>query len=346
MSIITLFLNSTSKVATSIIQGSKGCLNQALLTLFLVALEENGGDPSGWTIPKWSLEETESLMSDLGIGSVILSMTAPGPSIHKDPSKAAALARETNEYAASVRDAQPDKFGFFASLPSLLDKNSTIQELEYALDTLKADGVTLFTRYGADNHYLGHPDFQDIWSELNKRSAVVFIHPTHGVDTNLVSKSLPQPMIDYPHETTRTAMDLILSGTAQRNNKCKIILSHAGGTLPYLALRVAAMIPNTPFGQTAGPNGTGMTTDEIIEVAQSFYFDLALSGNKYTLGLLSKFAKPGHILFGSDFPYAPRKGIEFFTSVFDDYNFTEAEREAVNCGSAIDLFPRFKITQQ
>ncbi|KAF3935153.1 hypothetical protein ABW20_dc0105939 [Dactylellina cionopaga] len=307
---------------------------------YVEALEANGGDPSGWTIPKWTLESSETLMQALGVGATIFSMTAPGPSIHQDPSEAASLARRTNIFAAALRDENPEKFGFFAALPSLLHKESAIEEIRYALDTLKADGVTLFTRYGPDNHYLGHPDFEDIWKELDERSAVVFIHPTHGVDTNLVAPSLPQPMVDYPHETTRTAMDLILSGRVRKYQKCKIILSHAGGTLPYLALRVAAMMPHTPFGRSSG-----LSTEEIIEDAQSFYFDLALSGNEFTLGLLMKFAKPGHVLFGSDFPYAPTKGIEYFTEKFDKYSFSPEERVAVNRGNAEALFPRFEISK-
>jgi predicted TIM-barrel fold metal-dependent hydrolase len=97
---------------------------------------------------------------------------------------------------------------------------------------LKADGVTLFTRYGDGNYYLGHEKFKPIWDELDKRAAVVFIHPTHPVDITPVNKLLAQPIIDYPHETTRTAVDLIVSDTIRTHRNVKIILSHAGGTHP------------------------------------------------------------------------------------------------------------------
>jgi len=261
-------------------------------------------------------------------------MTAPGPSI--DPKNAAQLARQTNEYAAHIRDANPSKFGFFAALPCIYsDKEAALKEIRYALDHLKADGVTLFTRYGKGNNYLGAEIFKDVWAELNAREAVVFIHPTHAVDTTLVSPSLPAPMIDYPHETTRTAVDLITSGTVRNNPGCKIILSHAGGTLPYLALRAGVMLPHTPFGKSSG-----RTAADFIEDARSFYYDLALSGNEYTLGLLTKFAKPDHILFGSDFPYAPRQAIDYFTSGYDDYGLDDKQRLAINQGNALKLFPR------
>lgn len=240
-----------------------------------------------------------------------------------------------NEEAARMRDSNPGRYGFFASLPSLLEQEDAIDEIAYCLDVLSADGVTLFTRYGSDNHYLGHEDFVPIWSALNQRNAVVFIHPTHAVDTNLVNSHLPQPMIDYPHETTRTAVDLVMSKTVRNNPNCKIILSHAGGTLPYLASRPAMMLPHTPFQ-------VGMTANEFLEDARSFYFDLALSGTSYQLRSLLEFAKPGHILFGSDYPYAPNAAIEQMIEGLDDFATTTRVEELENAveANALKLFPR------
>jgi len=102
------------------------------------------------------------------------------------------------------------------------------------LDVLEADGVTFFIRYGDGNFYFGHEEFKPIWEEVNRRKAVVFIHPTHPVDTNLVHQTLPQPVLDYPHETTRTGMDMIMSGTKRAYPDCKVILSHGGETMPFL----------------------------------------------------------------------------------------------------------------
>ena len=271
-------------------------------------------------------------MESQSIGTTIFSITAPGPTI-LNGAAAAKLARQTNEFAASLRDEEPRRFGFFATLPPLLDgTQAALDEITYSLDHLKADGVTLFTRYGPDNHYLGHEDFRPIWTELNARKAVVFIHPTHAVDTHLVNPSLPQPMIDYPHETTRTALDLIVSNTVRDHPNCKIILSHAGGTLPYLATRAATVLPDAGL--------SSKSTEEVLNEARSFYFDLALSGNEFTLGLLLKFAKPGHIMFGSDFPYAPRKTIDTHTDNLDRYRMSEGQAFEVNRGNALRLFPR------
>ncbi len=194
--------------------------------------------------------------------------------------------------------------------------------------------MVIFTRYGNDNHYLGHPDFRPIWEELNRRKAVVFVHPTHAVDTNLVNKHLPQPMFDYPHETGRTAIDMILSNTLNSVAKdCKIILSHAGGTLPTLIYRPAGMLPYTPFS-------VGKSTEQIVEEASRFYFDIAISSNPLTLPALFLLAKPGHVLFGSDFPNAPSEGIKYCTRNFEDFVLSDEKRREVEYEAAEKLLSK------
>jgi predicted TIM-barrel fold metal-dependent hydrolase len=261
----------------------------------------------------------------------ILSLTAPGACILKDPKQAAELARKTNEYAAKLRDEKPKKYGFFAALPNLLDTDLALQEIAYSLDTLKADGVTLFTRYGPGHQYLGHPDFKPIWAELNRRSATVFIHPTHPVDTNQIS-SLPQPVFRYPFETASTALDMIHNKTVRENPNCKIILSHGGGVLPFLIGRPASIFAKTKE-----------EFDAYLEEARSFYYDVAVAGSENQLVVLEKFAKPGHLLYGSDTPYANESIIGFHTTGLDEYKFKNPDMlNQINRENALALFPQFK----
>jgi predicted TIM-barrel fold metal-dependent hydrolase len=263
----------------------------------LIALAETGGDPSGWKLPDWSVDGSKNLMQAHGIRTTILSLTAPGCSILSGK-PAAELARAVNDEAAAIRKADPTSFGFFASLPPVLDDMAAaVAEVEHALDVLGADGITLYTRYGPGQRYLGHEAMRPMWAALDARKAVVFVHPTHLADTNLVNPSLPQPIIDYPHETTRTAVDMIMAGVVRDFPNCKVILSHAGGSLPYLAPRAAHLLADTGL--------TKINADDFVKYAKWFYFDTALSGNEITLPALLKFAAPGHVLFGSDFPYAP-----------------------------------------
>ena len=307
------------------------------------AVTNNGGDPSGASqllkgsgrmLPEWSRDSEGKFQETWGIATSMLSLSAPGACIEKDPVAAAKLARRATELAASMRDKEPDKFGVFGSVASLLDKESTLEEIAYAFDELNADGLTLFTRYGPDNHYLGHPDFKYVWDELDRRHAVVFIHPTHPVDCAFVNPSLPLPLLDYAFETTKTAVDLIMSRTVRDHPNVKIILSHGGGTLPYIVARPASVMWRID---------PSFKTEDFIEDARSMYYDTALSGNEGTLMLLEKFCKPDHLLYGSDYAYAGPKSIGYHTGGLDNYQFKDQHMvQKVNRENALALFPRLK----
>jgi len=302
-------------------------------------IASSGGDPSGWMLPQWSAKSSIELMQSHKIGTAILSITSPGSTVLEGDLKAASvLSRRINESASSLCAENPGRFGFFATLPPLDSDHldAAIDEAAFALDKLGADGVTLFTRYG--KHYLGHPGFQPLWDELDRRGTVVFIHPTHSLSHDMVSPALPQPVIDYPHETTRTAVDLIQSNTVKEHPNVKIILSHAGGTLPYLATRAAHLAADAGFSSVA--------PEDFLEQARSFYFDLALSSNPLTLDLLLGFAKPDHILYGSDFPYAPTASIQTHVQMLDNYKgLDDARAYSIARGAALQLFPRFNLVK-
>ena len=320
------------KTITSILYSSRKILTA------LLALENAGGDPSGWYTPPWSEQADREFSKSVGNKTSILSVTAPGACIEKDRAKAAKLARDCNEYCASLKQKDPVTYGFFASLPSLFDTQACLTEIAYALDELVADGVTLFTRYGDGEAYLGHESFAPIWAELSKRKAIVFIHPTHPVNTHLIHASLPQPMFDYPHETGRTAMSLLVSNTLQEFTGCTVILSHAGGTLPYLIHRAATMLPVTPMS-------VGKSTEQLLGEAGDFYYDLAISSNPATLKALYEIAKPGHVLFGTDYPNAPTQAIHQFTTFLEGFEQGPKALSAVLMESALSLFPRLRQYQ-
>lgn len=216
-----------------------------------------------------------------------------------------------------------------------MDKQDALDEIAYALDTLKADGITLFTRYGQDNHYLGHPDFKEIWAELDRREAVVFVHPTHPVHTHLVNPEMLQLMLVYPFETTQTAVDMMLNGVIQNHRKVKVILSHAGSMLPWIVTRPASIWPNGSDEQK-----------KFLDGFKRFYYDTAISLSPSVLSLLEGFVKSGHleadhILFGSDYPYASQTIIANHTPRLESYSFENSElRNGIAYENALKLFPR------
>ncbi|TGJ81026.1 hypothetical protein E0Z10_g7740 [Xylaria hypoxylon] len=299
---------------------------------YALAWKESSHVPQGLTPPSWTIKSDISFLDRHNIDAAILSLSAPGVSIAASPEEARQLARQMNEEAATIRNSNPTRIGFFATLP-LEDVAVGIEELCYALDTLEADGVTLFTNY--NGRYLGHQDFRPLWRELNQRGVVVFIHPISENSPGCAhTGALPPPIVDFPHETTKTAVNLITSDTVKNNPNCKIILSHGGGTLPFVATRVANLAADVGL--------VAKTADEFMEEAKSFYFDLALTCYDYPITLLTSFARENHLLWGSDYPFAREKTIE--NQILSLVSSTTAPemRESIMNGAAVRLFPRFR----
>jgi len=291
------------------------------------ALPTHGGDPSGTVIPQWSPDSAIDFMDSQQVATGILSLTAPSV-IGWDKSERRRMARRVNEYTADLVTKRPDRFGNFATLP-LPDAEGALWELEHALDALRADGVILLTNYAGK--YLGEAAFEPIWSELHRRHAVVFVHP--GQPPLPTAAGVPGPLVDYPFDTTRAAVQLVLNGIVDRYPGARIILAHAGGFLPYASHRFAELA--RVFRPAAAKPA------EILGAFQRFYFDTALSSGPAALPSLKAFAGSGHMVFGSDFPYAPAGIGASFTAKLDAGNgLTAEEHRAINHGNACTLFPR------
>ncbi|MBF4618471.1 amidohydrolase family protein [Clavibacter sp. VKM Ac-2873] len=279
----------------------------------------------GWQMPEWDPEAAIAMMDEAGIQTGILSMSAPG--VHfGDDAAARVLARDLNDYQAELVRSRPDRFGHFAVLP-LPDFDGAVAEAVRALDELHADGVLLLSN--ANGRYLGDPAYEPLWVELAARSAVVFVHPTSPPIAQL--PGMPTALLDFPFDTTRTAVDLVAHGVFDRHPDLRVILSHAGGFLPYAASRFSAAAMFNP----------GTTPEGIQAGLRKFYFDTALSASPTSLPSLLAFAEPGHILYGSDFPYADPEWSARFDHELDVYDGPGAERLGeVDRSAAEALFPR------
>jgi aminocarboxymuconate-semialdehyde decarboxylase len=291
------------------------------------ALAKHGGDPSGWASPNWTPDRAIAFMDSQEIATGVLSLTAPSVQGWSGQ-EARDMARRVNEYTAGLVSTRPDRFGNFATLP-MQDVEGAIVELDYALDTLKADGVVLLSNY--HGLYLGDSSFEPLWAELNRRKATVFVHP--GKPAIPLIDGIPGPIVDYPFDTTRTAVQLVLNGVLRRHSDVRIILSHAGGFLPYASHRFAELASSIRSGKPP--------VAEILQDFQRFYFDTALSAGPAALPSLTKFAGVSKILYGSDFPYAPPSVGASFTAKLDSYaEISKQSHQAINRGNALQLFPR------
>jgi aminocarboxymuconate-semialdehyde decarboxylase len=250
------------------------------------ALPTHGGDPSGTAIPQWSPEGAIDFMDSQAIATGILSLTAPSV-VRWDKNERREMARRVNEYTADLVAKRPDRFGTFATLP-IPDVDGALRELEHALDTLRADGVILLANYAGK--YLGDTVFEPLWTELDRRRAVVFVHP--GQPPLPIVAGVAGPLVDYPFDTTRTAVQLVLNGIVDRYPGARIILAHAGGFLPYASHRFAAL------ARVFRPDAAKPA--DILASFKRFYFDTALSSGPAALPSLKAFAGSGRKLDASD----------------------------------------------
>lgn len=299
-------------------------------------LASNGiRDAGGRELPEWSAAQALDVMDAHGIATGVVSISTPGvrlPGVVSDDASAQGRARMLNEGAARLAHDHPGRFGFFATLP-LPDMDGALAELTYAFDTLHASGVILLANVlGA---YLGSPEHEPLFAELDRRRAVVFVHPAELPSGRV--EGIPPFAADFLLDTTRAAFCMVRNGILRRYPALKIILSHAGGFVPYASHRLAAALILE----------TQRSPVEILEDFASFYFDTALSGSPAALPSLLAFAKPGHVLFGSDWPYAPPVAVSYFTSQLDAYAALDADgHAAIERGNAELLFPQFAATQQ
>ena len=276
----------------------------------------------------WSVEMSLESMDRNGIGVSLTSISSPG-FWFGDAAETQRLVRACNVFAADLRRDHPTRFGIFAHLP-LPDVEACLKEIEFACDTLKADGFALSTNY--DGKYPGDIQFRPVFEELNRRKAVVFFHPNYPT-YGTMPVEFPAPTLEFPFETTRAIGSLLYGGTLARSHDVSFIFPHAGGTLPYLADRLARMAMKPEFKQQV-PNG-------VLPELERLYFDVALSANKRVFGALLNLVKPANVLFGSDYPHAGAAAMEATVQALPNLGMARQDVEAVQRNNALRLFPRF-----
>jgi len=281
-------------------------------------------------LPAWSPQQSIEEMDRGGIATSLLSISSPGVWFG-DAEQGRRLARIVNDYGAMTARDHPGRFGLFAALP-LPDIDGSLREIEYALDTLKADGIGLLTSYG--DKWLGDAGFAPIWAELNRRKTVVYTHPTTAACCGNLHNDVPAVMIEWATDTTRTAASLLFSGTAARYPGIRWILSHGGGTTPFLLSRFQFQEASMKNKEQLLPNG-------LMYELKKFYYDTAQANSAPALAALSKVAPPSQILLGTDYPFRTAAEV---TSGLMAQHFSAKDLRAIERDNALRLLPKLAKT--
>jgi len=282
----------------------------------------------GTGLPDWTAAKSFDDMDKAGVATAILSIMQPGIWFGK-VEEARRLARDCNDFGIKLVKDHPGRFGLFATIP-IPDAEGSLREIEYALDVLKADGIALLTSYYGK--YLGDPAFLPVFEELNRRKAVVYVHPTTPDCCRAVVKGLPDASIEFATDTTRTISSLIFgeAGTAIKCPDIRFIWSHSGGTLPFLTGRLIRLARERKDARM--PGGP-------IPILQRYYYEIAQGNTPGQLAALMKLVSVSQVMFGSDFPFVPAiEAVEGLT----DYRFSEADQRAIDRDNALKLLPGVK----
>ena len=277
----------------------------------------------------WTPAKSIDDMDRGGVAAAVVSITNPGLWFG-DRAATRRLARACNEYGATLVHDHPTRFGLFAAMP-LPDVDGTLKEIEHAYDTLKADGVTLFTSYG--DSWLGNPAYRPVMEELNRRKAVVHVHPTAANCCRNLDYGVAPSSIEYGTDTTRAMIGVTFSGDAVRFPDIRFIWSHAGGSAPFLAGRIEGGAGNA---KDRMPNG-------FIHEAKKFYYDTAGAANRGALSSLLQLVTASHVLFGTDFPPGA-SSLDIAKALADVGLFNERDQRAIDRENAVSLLPRFKAS--
>jgi 6-methylsalicylate decarboxylase len=283
-------------------------------------IERRGGKGG----PAWSPQMSLDDMDKAGVAYSLTSILNPGPWYGKIEEPSRQLARECNDYAAKLRSDHPNRFGIFAAIAPV-DVEGSLKEIEYAYGSLKAEGIALWTSY--DGKYLGNETFVPVLEELNRRKAVVYVHPTPPeCCANVV---VPPSAIEYATDTTRTVASLIFEKprSAAKFPDIRWIWSHSGGTIPFLTSRFTRLAWERKM-------------EDPTPILQKHYYEIAQGNTAGQFAALMKMVTISQVMFGSDYPYRDAKEA---ADGLVAYKFSAADQLAIDNGNALKMFPNIKV---
>lgn len=280
-----------------------------------------------WVL-EWTPAHSVAAMDAHGIAAAVTSISTPGVWLG-DVALAKRLARQCNEFAARMTQDHPGRFGFFATLP-MPDVDATLEEIAYAYDVLGADGVGFMSNYG--RIWPGDPKFAPVLDELDRRAALVYVHPILPEACTAMMPGVGESALEYLFDTARAIASLIYNGALVRWPHIRFIFPHAGGAMPPLAERVTRMADRD---RKVTPRPAAGSKAEL----QGLYFDVATSTNPVTMAGLLALVPASQIMLGTDFPFV--QSMAYSIDPLRKLGLADADLQAIQSSTARRLFKRF-----
>lgn len=295
--------------------------------------------PTPGPMLKWTPAQSIEAMDKAGVATAFLSGSTVFDLSLDARDEAVRQVRIVNEYGAKLVADHKGRFGLFAVLP-LAHIDESLKEIEYALDTLKADGIFLWTNYG--NRWLGDRAFEKVLGELNRRKAVVYTHPVDAPCCLNLQPDTPPFLVEWNTNTSRAIWSLINDGSrvgksypsvATQYSDIKFIWSHGGGSLLGLAGRFVSS------ELMAEDEGKKPAENSFLYHLRRFYYDTAISYNRVQMPALKALVGVSQIVFGSDFPFGNPAVV---AKGLSGCGFTADELRAIDRDNALKLLPKWK----
>jgi predicted TIM-barrel fold metal-dependent hydrolase len=279
--------------------------------------------------PSWSWSPEIALgdMDRHNVATAILSGVSFPEPLNDGTQQARDLARRVNEYVSTLAEQHPGRFGLFAAVP-LADNDGSLAEIEYAFDTLGADGVTL--QSSAARMWPGDPSQMPVFEELNRRKTTVFLHPNTTPFCCMNPPGVPNNVSEFDNDVNRAVLSLLWNGVMTNYPDINFIVAHSGGTVPALAGRIQDRVPEDR--SDLYPHGA-------LDKMRRLYLEIGHASFPWVVKSALEFSGPTRLLFGTDYPVEPH---EVTTRHIPALGLSADELYALDRGNAERLFPRHR----
>ena len=275
----------------------------------------------------WSVEMSLEAMDRNDVATAIVSGTTYADPLNDGTEDARTLARRANEFAASLGQDHPGRFGFFAAVP-LADTEGSLREIEYAFDTLNADGVTMNS--SAAGMWPGDPSQMPVFEELDRRGTAVFLHPRGNPFCCVNPPGVAASVAEFDNDVNRAVLSLLWNGVLTNYPNINFIVAHTGGTVPALAGRIQDRVPEDR--PDLYPHGA-------LDKLRRLYLEIGHASFPWVIAGALEFAGPSRLLFGTDFPVEP---YETTTREIPALGLSPDVLYALDRGNAERVFPRYR----